>query len=115
MLKNVLVAVCLSLGLISLVGCGTKSTTQATKSERTEFVGHLEAVTDKAVTDKAVTLRNPTNGHMKVFSVTDKTVIEVDGAKVDKLPAPVKDNSKNCRVHIVAGTNDATKIEFRTK
>ncbi len=110
MIRNLLVAVCLSFGLVTLVGCNTNSTQSNKSSERTEYIGHLEAVTDKAIT-----LRNPGNGHMKTFAVTDKTVIEVDGAKADKLPAPVKNDVRNCRVHITAGTSNATKIELKTK
>ena len=109
MFKSLIVATVLSAGLVVLVGCSNAPTASKT-SERTEFVGHLEAATDKAVT-----LRNPNNGHMKTFALTDKTVIEVDGVKADKLPAPVKNDTKNCRVHIVVGTNNATKIELRTK
>lgn len=111
MLKKMLVVSVLSLGVFTLIGCNSGSGTTAVKtSERTQYVGHLDGFTDKAVT-----LRNPKNGHVKTFAVNDKTVYEVDGAKATKLPGVVKGDSKNCRVTVTPGTDNATKVEVKTK
>ena len=107
MLKRTLILLVLSFGVYGCSGNAVDTTIQ--NREITQYIGHL----DKVEGSKVI-LRNPKNGHIKTFALSEKTVIEVDGIKAAKLPDPVKGDNRNCRITIDPGTVNAVKVEIKT-